>query len=409
MNYIEFIEKTLPAIEWGRHTRVILDVGCGVASFGGYLMQKGVLTMSFAPKDEHEAQIQFALERGIPAILSVIGTQRLAFPDNVYDMIHCARCRVHWEADGGMPLLELNRILRPGGYFVWSATPVYRDNKKDQDIWNAMVALTESICWKRVIKSEDSNRIGVVIYQKPLSNTCYKERNANYPPLCNQRATHNISWYVPLESCLPLLPEPKSIGEENWPTPWPERLNSTYSSLQKNRYADQIFYQDTKHWDFLVSNVYTHELGINWSSIRNVIDMNAFYGGFAAALINQPLWVMNTVPIDGPDTLPIIFDRGLIGVYHDWCESFSTYPRTYDLIHSSYIFFNLTKRCDIIDVAVEMDRILRPGGWILVQETTALIEKISLIFRSLHWDTVLHRQHFLVGKKGFWRPADVDS
>lgn len=56
--------------------------------------------MSFAPKDEHEAQIQFALERGIPATLSVIGTQKLTFPDNGFDLIHCARCRVHWDADG---------------------------------------------------------------------------------------------------------------------------------------------------------------------------------------------------------------------------------------------------------------------------------------------------------------------
>lgn len=92
--------QTLPAIKWGRHVRVILDVGCGVASFGGYLLDGNVITMSFAPKDEHEAQIQFALERGIPATLSVIGTQRLMFPDNAYDLIHCARCRVHWDADG---------------------------------------------------------------------------------------------------------------------------------------------------------------------------------------------------------------------------------------------------------------------------------------------------------------------
>lgn len=79
-----------------------MDVGCGVASFGGYLLDKDVITMSFAPKDEHEAQIQFALERGIPAILSVIGTQQLTFPDNVYDLIHCARCRVHWHGDGAV-------------------------------------------------------------------------------------------------------------------------------------------------------------------------------------------------------------------------------------------------------------------------------------------------------------------
>lgn len=79
---------------------MVLDVGCGVASFGGTLLDKNVITMSFAPKDEHEAQIQFALERGIPATLAVIGTQKLPFPDNAYDVIHCARCRVHWHGYG---------------------------------------------------------------------------------------------------------------------------------------------------------------------------------------------------------------------------------------------------------------------------------------------------------------------
>lgn len=90
----------LPDIKWGKHVRVVLDVGCGVASFGDYLLEKNVITMSLAPKDEHEAQVQFALERGIPAVLSVIGTQRLNFPSNSYDVVHCARCRVHWDADG---------------------------------------------------------------------------------------------------------------------------------------------------------------------------------------------------------------------------------------------------------------------------------------------------------------------
>lgn len=54
-NYIKFIEKAIPEIKWGQNIRVILDVGCGVASFGGHLLDKNVLTMSFAPKDEHEA------------------------------------------------------------------------------------------------------------------------------------------------------------------------------------------------------------------------------------------------------------------------------------------------------------------------------------------------------------------
>ncbi|KAJ4956459.1 hypothetical protein NE237_013242 [Protea cynaroides] len=64
-NYIEFIEKTLLGIVgWGKQTRIIPNVDCGVASFGGYLWDKNILTMSFTPKDEHEAQMQFALEQG---------------------------------------------------------------------------------------------------------------------------------------------------------------------------------------------------------------------------------------------------------------------------------------------------------------------------------------------------------
>lgn len=41
---------------------------------------------------------------------------------------------------------------------------------------------------------------------------------------------------------------------------------------------------------------------------------------FATALIDHGIdsWVMNVVPVSGPNTLPVIYDRGLIGVNHDW-------------------------------------------------------------------------------------------
>ncbi|XP_071934462.1 probable methyltransferase PMT23 [Coffea arabica] len=406
-HYIDSIEKTLPTIEWGKHTRVVLDVGCGVASFGGYLLEKDVTTMSFAPKDEHEAQIQFALERGIPATLSVIGTQRLTFPDNAYDVIHCARCRVHWDANGGKPLMELNRILRPGGYFIWSATPVYRKEERDQNVWKAMVALTEAICWTTVNKTFfDSSGVGLVIYQKPVSSSCYVNRKENNPPLCDQNNRPNSSWYVHLDGCLQSLPITGTGDNYNWPAPWPERLNSKPASLSSEPDAAEIFNEDTKHWSALVSDVYIGGLSINWSRVRNVMDMNAGYGGFAAALIDLPIWVINVVPINAPDTLPIIFDRGLIGLYHDWCESLSTYPRAYDLLHSSFLFRNLTQRCGIVDVVVEVDRVLRPGGIFLVQDSTEMITKVGSILQSLHWSITVHQEQFLVGRKGFWRPDE---
>ncbi|XP_044462499.1 probable methyltransferase PMT23 isoform X1 [Mangifera indica] len=405
-HYIDFVQQTFSTIEWGKHVRIALDVGCGVASFGGYLLDKDVITMSFAPKDEHDAQIQFALERGIPATLSVIGTQKLPFPDDAYDLIHCARCRVHWYGDGGLPLIEMNRILRPGGFFVWSATPVYRHDERHRNVWEAMVNLTESMCWKAVARGVDRSRIGLVVFQKPVSYSCYEKRRENYPPLCDKKDELNSSWYAPLSNCLSRLPVDGKGKFFRWPAPWPQRLSSKSPRLLSKLNAEETYIKDSTHWSALVSDVYLRGLAIDWSNVRNVMDMNASYGGFAAALIDQPLWVMNVVPIDAQDTLSTIFDRGLIGIYHDWCESFSVYPRTYDLLHSSFLFRSLTQRCDIISVAAEMDRILRPGGYLLVQDTMDMINKLRPIFLSLHWSVNVSQDQFLVGKKGFWRPTD---
>lgn len=90
----------IPEIAFGNHTRVALDVGCGVASFGAYLFSRNVLTMSVAPKDVHENQIQFALERGVPAMAAAFATRRLLYPSQAFDLIHCSRCRVNWTRDG---------------------------------------------------------------------------------------------------------------------------------------------------------------------------------------------------------------------------------------------------------------------------------------------------------------------
>lgn len=57
-----------------------------------------------------------------------------------------------------------------------------------------MVAITESICWQMVAKTVDSNAIGVVIYQKPFSNSCYKEKGVEDHPFCDQKDIMNISW-----------------------------------------------------------------------------------------------------------------------------------------------------------------------------------------------------------------------
>lgn len=54
--------------------------------------------------------------------------------------------------------------------------------------------------------------------------------------------------------------------------------------------------------------------------VRNVLDMNAHFGGFNSALLDsrKSVWVMNVVPTSGVNHLPLILDQGFVGVLHDW-------------------------------------------------------------------------------------------
>lgn len=77
------------------------------------------------------------------------------------------------------------------------------------------------------------------------------------------------------------------------------------------------FISDTAFWQDQVQH-YWEMMNISDSEIRNVMDMNAEFGGFAVALNKLPVWVMNVVPASTNNTLSAIYDRGLTGTFHDW-------------------------------------------------------------------------------------------
>lgn len=182
----------------GGNIRTVLDVGCGVASFGAYLLNHNILAMSLAPNDVHENQIQFALERGIPSTLGVLGTRRLPYPSRSFEMAHCSRCRIDWLQRDGILFLELDRLLRPGGYFIYSSPEVYATDEKNRRIWGAISELVHGMCWRIA-----SKRNQTVIWVKPLNNGCYKRRNpGTLPPLCSSNDDPDAAWNVPMKSCI---------------------------------------------------------------------------------------------------------------------------------------------------------------------------------------------------------------
>ncbi|KAM7485364.1 hypothetical protein LguiA_001373 [Lonicera macranthoides] len=365
--------------------RTVLDVGCGVASFGAYLLSSDIIAMSLAPNDVHQNQIQFALERGIPAYLGVLGTKRLPYPSRSFELAHCSRCRIDWLQRDGILLLELDRVLRPGGYFAYSSPEAYAQDEEDLRIWREMSALVERMCWKIASKMNQT-----VIWVKPLTNDCYMEREPGIqPPLCRTEDDPDAAWGVQMEACITPYSDHDHRSKGSGLAPWPARLTTAPPRLADFGTKD-MFDKDTELWRRRVES-YWNLLSPKVSSdtLRNVMDMKASLGSFAAGLKEKDVWVMNVVPEDGPNTLKLIYDRGLIGTVHNWCEAFSTYPRTYDLLHAWTVFSDIERKgCSGEDLLIEMDRMLRPTGFAIIRDKPPVIDFVKKYLQALHWEAV---------------------
>lgn len=126
-------------------------------------------------------------------------------------------------------------------------------------------------------------------------------------------------------TCLTRLPEVSSNRETAGGelAKWPQRLNAVPPRISKGTVkgiTPEIFQQNSELWKKRLSYYKTMNNQLGQSGrYRNILDMNAHLGGFAAALIDFPVWVMNVVPVEAKiNTLGVIYERGLIGTYHNW-------------------------------------------------------------------------------------------
>ncbi|XP_058104804.1 probable methyltransferase PMT16 [Magnolia sinica] len=425
--YIDDIEKLIPLRDGS--IRTAIDTGCGVASWGGYLLSRNITAMSFAPRDSHEAQVQFALERGIPAMIGVLASIRLPYPSRAFDMAHCSRCLIPWHLYDGLYLIEIDRILRPGGYWVLSGPPINwkthwkgwkrteEDLKAEQ---SAIEAVARSLCWKKLKEKGD-----IAIWQKPTNHVhCKINRKVFKTPRFCQTQNPDAGWYTKMEACITPLPEAATIQEVAGGAlqKWPERLTAVPPRIESGSLegaTPELFLHDTELWKKRLGyyKAAINQLGQR-GRYRNLLDMNAGFGGFAAALIDDPVWVMNVVPTESKiNTLGVIYERGLIGTYQNWCEAMSTYPRTYDLLHADSVFSLYQNRCEMEDILLEMDRILRPEGTVIFRDDVDVLVKIKSLTDGMKWDTQivdhedgpLEREKLLLAVKLYWTAPGKDQ
>lgn len=78
----------------------MLDIGCGFGSFGAHLVSLKLMPVCIAAYEVTGSQVQFALERGLPAMLGNFISRQLPYPSLSFDMVHCARCGIDWDGKG---------------------------------------------------------------------------------------------------------------------------------------------------------------------------------------------------------------------------------------------------------------------------------------------------------------------
>lgn len=87
-------------------------------------------------------------------------------------------------ADGSY-FIEMDRLLRPGGYFVLSGPPVNFDGK-EKEFEALQELITEDMCYVKVT-TEDKTAVWV----KPTNSSCYRSRQKPTPAFCKDDDPNN--------------------------------------------------------------------------------------------------------------------------------------------------------------------------------------------------------------------------
>lgn len=146
----------------------------------------------------------------------------------------------------GILLKEVNRVLRPNGYFVYSAPPAYRKDKDYPLIWDKLVKLTTAMCWKLIAR-----KIQTAIWIKEENQSCLQHNvDMKLIDVCDTVDDFKPSWNTPLGNCMHI--RSAQTTAQKLP-PRPKRLSVYSDSLSRIglcvKYAFEL-----KELDFLYAS-----------------------------------------------------------------------------------------------------------------------------------------------------------
>ena len=223
---------------------------------------------------------------------------------------------------GGMYMMEIDRVLRPGGYWVLSGPPInWKTNHKawgrtEADLASEQQRIEEyaaMLCWEKVT---EMNEVGVWRKRPDPAAAC-PDRPAAVRT-CDEAANLDDVWYKNMEECV-TPPAGAGAGELQ---PFPARLTAVPPRISSGAVPGltaESYAEENRRWERHVAAYKKVNYKLSSERYRNIMDMNAGVGGFAAAIFSPKAWVMNVVPTAAElSTLGVVYERGLIGMYHDW-------------------------------------------------------------------------------------------
>lgn len=139
--------------------RRLLEVGCGAAQCGRWLVANGAdvvgVDLSLAQL-RHSRELDRRTGLAVPVVLA--DACALPFPDATFDLACSAYGAVPFVADSALLMREVARVLRPGGRWVFSTTHPLRWCFPDEPGPEGLVATTSYWDRRAYVEEDDTGR-----------------------------------------------------------------------------------------------------------------------------------------------------------------------------------------------------------------------------------------------------------
>ncbi|KAI0559006.1 S-adenosyl-L-methionine-dependent methyltransferase [Gracilaria domingensis] len=323
--YVKFLIQQLEPIQRcaPNTPQVMLDMGAGIGSVSAALFDErggsgAVKALSYVWPDNYLRLQTIISDRGLPSFLANF-TGALPFPSSTFDIVHCKWC---WHHNAGYDkwLKEVNRLLVPGGFFVFTFAPEGSD-LLEHPAWEEALARQPFRC-KKV------HRI-ITMCQKHHPKINVKEDGDEF-----LRALHCPSYVT------------KHIAKAK------KKYEKRLAQIQKER----LFLTE------LVNE-------ISQESTPRILNVNCPNAALCAGMDhNLQSSVLHVNPESQNLVVEGILNLGGLAMLHNWKNNIPVYPRSFDVVNIG---------CDARtkglferpEFWLELHRVLRPGGYVVLSRS----------------------------------------